>query len=110
MRVMIGMAQSFAVRLVRLCGMFVFSAATTDSVVANYDPLAVDPNFSLKTLELTVHDANRDRDIPIRVYLPAATTVEPIVLFSHGLGGTRNGGAHVCGARSRQSACDRPIG
>jgi predicted dienelactone hydrolase len=52
-------------------------------------------------VDLTVHDAQRNRDLPIRVYLPAAiptaTTVvappapAPVVLFSHGLGGSREG-------------------
>ncbi len=42
-------------------------------------------------LDLTVHDAARNRDIPIRVYLPTNTAPEPVILFSHGLGGTRAG-------------------
>ena len=41
-------------------------------------------------LELTVNDAKRARDIPVRVYLPVAPiAATPVVLFSHGLGGTR---------------------
>ncbi len=56
-----------------------------------YDPLAVDPAFHPSHLDLTVHDAPRDRDIPLRVYLPATTSPAPVVLFSHGLGGTRAG-------------------
>jgi predicted dienelactone hydrolase len=40
---------------------------------------------------LTVHDAARNRDIPVRVYLPTNTAPEPVVLFSHGLGGSRTG-------------------
>jgi len=35
-----------------------------------------------------VKDAKRDRALPIRVYLPAATKAAPVVLFSHGLGGS----------------------
>lgn len=62
-----------------------------------YDPLAI-PAVKLATpLDLKVHDAKRNRDIPIRVYLPEARTDEPVVklgpapvvLFSHGLGGSR---------------------
>ena len=56
-----------------------------------YDPLAVDTNFTPVTADFTVHDAERERDIPVRVYLPAATQAAPVVLFSHGLGGTREG-------------------
>jgi predicted dienelactone hydrolase len=57
----------------------------------NYDPLAVDPAFHPAHVDLTVRDAARDRDIPIRVYLPANTAPEPVILFSHGLGGSRAG-------------------
>ena len=57
----------------------------------NYDPLAVDRAFHASHVDLTIHDAARNRDIPIRVYLPASTAPEPVVLFSHGLGGSRTG-------------------
>ena len=38
-----------------------------------------------------VRDEARQREIPLRVYLPASTAPAPIVLFSHGLGGNREG-------------------
>jgi predicted dienelactone hydrolase len=60
-----------------------------------YDPLAVDPAFRPAHVDLTVHDAVRQRDIPIRVYLPRHTALAPVVLFSHGLGGTRAGSAFL---------------
>lgn len=56
-----------------------------------YDPLAVDPSFHAKYVDLSFHDTNRDRDIPLRIYFPTNTTPEPVVLFSHGLGGSRAG-------------------
>ena len=56
----------------------------------NYDPLAVSA-VPPKIVDLTVHDAARDRDIPVRVYLPPNAAPEPVVLFSHGLGGNREG-------------------
>lgn len=56
-----------------------------------YDPLAVDPEFRAQSRDLTVHDAVRNRDIPVRIYLPAHEKPEPVVLFSHGLGGSRAG-------------------
>ena len=57
----------------------------------DYNPLAVDPSFSPVRVELTVDDATRNRDLPVRIYLPANPAPEPVVLFSHGLGGTRAG-------------------
>lgn len=58
---------------------------------AAYDPLAVPDRFKPATLDLTVHDQARERDIPLRVYLPKAKAPAPVVLFSHGLGGSREG-------------------
>jgi predicted dienelactone hydrolase len=66
--------------------------ATAGEVRTNgYDPLAVDPAFHPLHVDLTVHDAARNRDLPVRVYLPTNTTPEPVILFSHGLGGSRAG-------------------
>ena len=61
---------------------------------AGYDPLAV-PKEKPETTDLTVHDAQRDRDIPIRVYLPAANSPAAVILFSHGMGGSRAGYAYL---------------
>ena len=61
------------------------------AVASGYDPLAVDSLAVPKIVDLTVHDAKRDRDLPIRVYLPTNTMPVPVVLFSHGLGGNREG-------------------
>jgi predicted dienelactone hydrolase len=60
-----------------------------------YDPLAVVDTTVAKRVDLTVHDAARNRAIPVRVYLPANTAPAPVVLFSHGLGGTRAGSAYL---------------
>jgi predicted dienelactone hydrolase len=71
--------------------LLLMSLATGDVCAGNYDPLALDPAFRPAHVDLTVHDAARNRDIPVRVYLPTNTTPEPVVLFSHGLGGSRAG-------------------
>lgn len=72
-----------------------FLAIAGEVHARSYDPLAVDPGFHPSHVDLVVHDAGRNRDIPIRVYLPANTASEPVVLFSHGLGGTRAGSAFL---------------
>lgn len=56
---------------------------------AAYDPAAVPEAALAEPLDLTFHDEARDRDIPVRVYLPAGTDPAPVILFSHGLGGSR---------------------
>jgi predicted dienelactone hydrolase len=60
-----------------------------------YDPLAASARFVPEILDLTLHDAKRDRNIPIRVYLPSEKSPAPVVLFSHGLGGSREGNAYL---------------
>ena len=62
---------------------------------ASYDPLAVGATIRPSHQDLTVHDATRDRDIPLRVYLPASNASAPVILFSHGLGGSRAGSAFL---------------
>lgn len=60
-----------------------------------YDPLAASDEDAVRTIDLTVDDASRNREIPIRVYLPAQESARPVVLFSHGLGGSREGCAYL---------------
>jgi predicted dienelactone hydrolase len=60
-----------------------------------YDPLALASQETPAPLDLAVSDAARQREIPIRVYLPAAAAKAPVVLFSHGLGGSRDGNAFM---------------
>ncbi len=61
---------------------------------AAYDPLLVD-KYQPAQQDLTVKDGRRSREIPIRVYLPKQKTPAPVVLFSHGLGGSREGSAYL---------------
>lgn len=62
---------------------------------AGYDPLAVSPEFTHHVMDLTVKDVQRQCDIPVRVYLPQAMQAAPVVLFSHGLGGSREGSSYL---------------
>jgi predicted dienelactone hydrolase len=71
--------------------LLLLSLSARNICAGNYDPLAVNAASHPTHLDLTVHDAARHRDLPIRVYLPTNTTPEPVILFSHGLGGTRAG-------------------
>lgn len=60
-----------------------------------YDPLAVPQPAASDVQDMDVNDASRDRIIPIKVYLPAEKRPAPVVLFSHGLGGSREGSAYL---------------
>jgi len=78
--------------ILRLCAAV---ALNSSAAAADYNPLAVTTNAPVKTLDYTVHDAARNRDIPIRVYLPTNTAPVPVVLFSHGLGGNRENSPYL---------------
>src|SRR5215469_14506023 len=70
-------------------GVAVLLAAIAHTSAETYDPLAVDPNFKAQVLELTVPAP--EGSVPVRIYLPVNSTPAPVILFSHGLGGSRNG-------------------
>ena len=76
-------------------GATVLLIATGDLHGAGYDPSLgpsrtgrMDSSFHAEVRDLSAHDAARNRDIPVRIYLPSANTPAPVVLFSHGLGGS----------------------
>lgn len=62
---------------------------------ATYDPMALPEAKLPESLPLLVVDAARDREIPVRIYLPSSTTKAPVVLWSHGLGGSRDNSAYL---------------
>lgn len=75
---------AFLVALVMTVG------APTARLHAEYDPLRVTA-AEPRIWDATVEDGSRSREIPLRVYLPEGTAPAPVVLFSHGLGGSREG-------------------
>ncbi len=60
-----------------------------------YLPLENPPDWKAETLAISVRDAARNRDIPLRVYLPKSKDSVPVILFSHGLGGSRDGNPYL---------------
>jgi predicted dienelactone hydrolase len=72
------------------------SAADSSSTLpaSTYDPFAVE--HPVDTFEdLSFVDESRKRTLPMRVYLPHERSAAPVVLFSHGLGGSRAGSAYL---------------
>jgi predicted dienelactone hydrolase len=50
----------------------------------------------VKIIRSEWHDASRDREVPVKIFYPATGTGPfPVVIFSHGLGGTREGYAYL---------------
>lgn len=74
---------------------FLVNALHIQAAEATYDPLHVAAADSAEVVDFTVKDATRNREIPIRVYLPPSKKAEPVVFFSHGLGGSREGNPYL---------------
>lgn len=76
------------ITLVLCCLAFLASVSQAHA----YDPLALPADTQAVPRDLDVRDDPRDRTIPVRVVLPPdASAPCPVVLFSHGLGGSREG-------------------
>ncbi len=58
---------------------------------ATYDPNRVPADLKPTITDMTLTDAARKRGVPIKIYLPKSQTAAPVVFFSHGLGGSREG-------------------
>lgn len=68
---------------------------TTPEADSTYDPMAVPSAAQVQTTDFTIVDANRSREIPVRVYALPDNTPSPVVLFSHGLGGSRENNPYL---------------
>jgi len=55
-----------------------------------YNP-TIPTGIAIEQLDTVVFDNTRNREIPVLIYLPEQTTPSPVLLFSHGLGGSRFG-------------------
>jgi predicted dienelactone hydrolase len=75
-----------------LSSMLPLSAAK--EVAADYDPLKV-PEITIESKALEVNDSKRGRVLPLRVYPPVSSEPAPVILFSHGLGGSRDNNPYL---------------
>ena len=88
---------ALAIGLVSLVG--ICTAAPANEAAAATPAVAVVPKSSsqdsISVVNFDWQDAARDRAVPVRLYLPDATVAGvnavPLIVFSHGLGGSRNG-------------------
>lgn len=71
---------------------FVLSLIILEPSVLSYDPLATGKAPTLLDREIKI---SSDRTIPVRVYLPSESAPAPVILFSHGLGGSREGSNYL---------------
>lgn len=67
-------------------------AATREVAAYKRDPGPLEP----VPVDMTWRDESRQRDVPVRVWLPKEGDGPfPVIVFSHGLGGTRDGYAYL---------------
>ncbi|MEI6234750.1 MAG: dienelactone hydrolase [Planctomycetota bacterium] len=85
------MSSSFAARFSITLGLLMLNFAALVFAADGYDPLKIDTAFVPATVDFTFEDTERKRELPVRVYLPAGKQSAPVILFSHGLGGSREG-------------------
>jgi len=74
------------VRLVLFTIVLMIAAEQTLCAQA-YDPLETIREAS-SPKDLTISDPSRSREIPVRIYRPSSTEPAPVILLSHGLGGS----------------------
>ena len=79
--------QTIVRQLVPLC----LSLLLCNRALPQYDPLSVPEKFKAQSIELTAKHSTQSREVPLRVDLPADKSPAPVVFFSHGLGGSRDG-------------------
>lgn len=65
------------------------------AVSASALPLALRADETHETLDFDWLDAARERPVPVRLYLPRQAAPAPLVVFSHGIGGSRNGYSYL---------------
>lgn len=59
-----------------------------------YDPMEVGKDV-VESRTFEVVDGKRERTIPVRLYLPKGKDAVPVLLFSHGLGGSRDNNPYL---------------
>ena len=83
--------------LTALCaGLGITAARAGDAPGPEAATATVESAYSSQTFEW--FDAARGRAVPVRLYLPEAARADrpvPLVVFSHGIGGTRNGYSYL---------------
>lgn len=77
-----------------LATLLLLSPAISAAENKPYAPLKVS-GTAVTSLTFDVQDATRDRTLPLRVYLPEFAAPAPVILFSHGLGGSRDNNPYL---------------
>jgi predicted dienelactone hydrolase len=74
--------------------------APQDSSIAPGYKLAPGPHTVTEVSDIVLHDAKRNKDLHLRVFFPSEAGSYPVIVFSHGAGGSQN----CCDALTRHWA------
>jgi predicted dienelactone hydrolase len=78
------------VSLVFLATVFTIPGVNAHGADSKYQPAK--GQFEVGTQRIDWQDKKRDREVPVKIYYPKnATSSVPVIIFSHGLGGSRDG-------------------
>jgi predicted dienelactone hydrolase len=67
-----------------------FSFGLAQTSIINSEP----GKYKVEIKYLDLKDVSRGREIPLKIYYPKEDGLYPVILFSHGLGGSREGGKY----------------
>jgi len=82
------------IRTTRSIIILLFGAMLTPALADDYHPTP--GTMSVATAFYDWHDDARNRDIPVKIYYPKTGIGPfPVIIFSHGLGGSRDGYAYL---------------
>ena len=87
-------------------------AAGAGSLLLRRSALALPATDEARVIDFEWIDAARDRAVPARLYWPAASTRKgpvPLIVFSHGLGGSRKGYSYLGGGWSARGTASLHI-
>lgn len=98
-----GAARRLAAAACGLAAAWLLAGPVGAQPLATAEPLALPPAAvdaaaaRVRVLDFDWHDAARGRAVPVRLYLPddASAAPLPLVVFSHGIGGSRNGYSYL---------------
>ncbi len=86
------LAKTFAAK-VTIALIALLPSASFGQPAKPYDPLASDSQIVV--VEDSFSYGNDQREVPLKFYLPADSSKLPVVLFSHGLGGSRDAAQYL---------------
>ncbi len=89
------LAGTLGVALVALAASFLSPAAVAEPPDHASSVSPAEEAASVAWTDLDWHDAARGRDVPARLYLPTGDGPHALVVFSHGIGGSRAGYSYL---------------